>query len=347
LQFNLYGLHVSVRRDGSEVDPAHRSVHPHVRGVPWWGAVLIAFTSTAIGFAYDAGGGDKLTNVFYGMYVIGCVAAVLMVRQAAVFTAVVQPPILLFIAVPGANYVLHDVKLTDLKGVVINCAYPLIERFPLMILTSGAVLLIGLARWYFGGRSAREEEAVASEEPSRLGTLTSKLNGILSPKDEEGEEPKRRHAIDRPKSRTTKAATSSTPAERRRTRHLLEDGDGATERPRRRSLPTDDVPDVPRRRSRAASTGRDPFERRERYERREPHDRRSRHDSSDPSEAYEMPARRRPGTNGATVTNGTHHPISRVRYRGSATEPRQEHAGRTRARAYEPSYEADRWEYDI
>ena len=99
-----------------------------MRGVPWWGAVLIAATATAVGFAYDAGGGDKLTNVFYGMYVIGCVAAVLMVRQAAVFTAVVEPPILLFIAVPGANYVLHNVKLTDLKDVVINCAYPLIEH---------------------------------------------------------------------------------------------------------------------------------------------------------------------------------------------------------------------------
>jgi hypothetical protein len=320
-----------------------------VRGVPWWGAVLIAATATAVGFAYDAGGGDKLTNVFYGMYVIGCVAAVLMVRQAAVFTAVVQPPILLFIAVPGANYVLHDVKLTDLKDVVINCAYPLIERFPLMVLTSGAVLLIGLARWYFGGRSARDDAAaVASDEPTRLGTLTSKLNGILSPKDDEEEPHTRRHAIDRPKSRTPKTAKSTPPPERpRRTRHLLEDGEVAAERPRRRSLPPDDAPDVPGRHSPAARTSRNPYERREPYERRAPHDRRSRYDNNDPFEPYEMPARRRPGTNGATVANGTHHPISRVRYRGSAAEPRPEHAARPRARSYEPSYEADSWEYDI
>jgi high-affinity Fe2+/Pb2+ permease len=37
-------------------------VHPNVPGVPWWGAVMIAVTATAIGFAFDAGGGKELTQ---------------------------------------------------------------------------------------------------------------------------------------------------------------------------------------------------------------------------------------------------------------------------------------------
>jgi hypothetical protein len=328
---------------------------------------MIATIATAIGFAYDAGGGDKLTNVFYAMYVIGCVAAVLMVRQAAIFTAVVQPPILLFIGVPGANYVLHNVKLTNLKDIVINCAYPLIERFPLMVLTSGAVLLIGLARWYFGGRVARDDDTATSESSSRVASLSSKLSGLLSPKDDEEAAPKRRHRIDRPKTaraskpakvgkpaRTTTLDTPTEPPRPRRARHPLEDGEVAAERPRRRSTwQPDETPDAPRRRAPAARTGRNPYEHREPYERRAPHDRRSRYDSYDPFEPYEMPPRRGPGTNGAAVvggtngTTGTHHPISHVRYRGSATEPRHERAARPRAKSYEPAYEADSWEYDI
>lgn len=97
--------------------------------------------------------------------------------------------------------------------------------------------------------------------------------------------------------------------------------------------------DLPRRRS-----ARNPYERREPYKRRAPHDHRSRHDSYDPFDAHEV-ARRRPGTNGAPVTNGTHHPISRVRYRGSPadTETYPERPARHRSR----SPEADSWENDI
>jgi hypothetical protein len=43
-----------------------------------------------------------------GLYVIGCVAAVLMVRQSAIFTTIVQPPMILFVSVPGAYYLFHD-----------------------------------------------------------------------------------------------------------------------------------------------------------------------------------------------------------------------------------------------
>ena len=73
---------------------ANRSAHPNLPGVPWWGAVLIAVIATTIGFAFDAGSGNKdLGNVFGAMYAVGCVAAVLAVRQSSIFTAVIQPPL--------------------------------------------------------------------------------------------------------------------------------------------------------------------------------------------------------------------------------------------------------------
>ncbi len=51
---------------------------------------------------------------------------------------------------PGAYFLFHGAEFTGIKDILINCGYPLIERFPLMLFTSAAVLLIGLVRWYFG-----------------------------------------------------------------------------------------------------------------------------------------------------------------------------------------------------
>ena len=332
-----------------------RSVHPNVPGVPWWGAVMIAVTATAIGFAFDAGGGKELTHVFAALYVIGCLIAILVVRQSGLFTAVVQPPMILFASVPGAYYLFHGAKLNGLKDVVINCAYPLIERFPLMLVTSGAVLLIGVARWVVGSsRSATDAEPSKAATTSPFAAVTAKIAGMFSPSDDDDEElaPKRRHSVDRPTSRTAQPARAANRAEAaraRRTRAPLPDSEFEPEQPRRRKPPSwqpDEPVDLPRRRPPAARTARNPYERREPFERRAPHDRRSRHEADEPSEAYEVPPHLRPGTNGAAMANGSHHPISRVRYRGSPTETesRQERPVRRHPRG---SWEAETWEYDI
>lgn len=130
--------------------------------MPWWAAVLIAVTSAAAGIAFDAGSGDReLTNVFAALYLLGCVAAVLAVRRAGIFTAVVQPPLILFVAVPSAYFLFHHSEIHGIKDLLINCGYPLIERFLLMFSTSVIVLVIGLTRWYFG--AAGRTSATATE----------------------------------------------------------------------------------------------------------------------------------------------------------------------------------------
>lgn len=110
---------------------------------------MLAVTASAIGFAYDAGTGDReLSLVFAICYVLGCLAAILAVRPSGVFTAVIQPPLILFFIVPGAYFLFHSDKIHGIKDLAINCGYPLIERFPLMFFTSAAILVIGLVRHY-------------------------------------------------------------------------------------------------------------------------------------------------------------------------------------------------------
>jgi hypothetical protein len=94
-------------------------------------------------------------------------------------------------------------------------------------------------------------------------------------------------------------------------------------------------PAEPRRRPRTSSTREPrkavPTERRAAYERPE---RRRRYDDTPPREPHV--------SNG----NGTHHPVSRVRYRGAEeNDDRAEY--RTRPRASRSGWEADSWEYDI
>ena len=166
------------------MEASHRSIHPNIPGLPWWAALLIATTATAIGYAIDAGSGHKdLTDVFSVLYVAGCVVAVLVVRQSGVFTAVIQPPLILFCAVPGAYWLFHGGKVGNLKDLLINCGYPLIERFPLMLGTAGGVLLIGLIRWYFGlTHGATNSTDEAADAPSTTETTGAKsvISGIAA-----------------------------------------------------------------------------------------------------------------------------------------------------------------------
>ena len=140
--------------------------------------MVVALTGSAVGFAFDAGSGKELTSVFSALYVAGCVAAVLAVRQSGIFTAVIQPPLILFCAVPGAYWLFHGAKFTGLKDLLINCGYPLIERFPMMLFTSAGVLLVGLIRWYLG-MATRSHATASTEATETAGADTASAGGRL------------------------------------------------------------------------------------------------------------------------------------------------------------------------
>ena len=323
--------------------------------------MLLAVTLTAVGFAYDAGSGDKeLSMVFAATYVLGCIFAVLAVRQSGIFTAVIQPPLILFVAVPTAYFLFHGGQLGGIKDLAINCGYPLIERFPLMFFTSAAVLLIGMGRWYYGlssRRSAAPSTTTEAKEKtsSRVSSVTSKMSSLLTGEpagstedDDAKESPRRRHSIERrtrdaksakPAAGTTRSPKTTKRATPSRSRHArppeTEIIEPVAERPRRPRTPRSEQPppaEPPRRRSRTSSTREPrkavpPADRRASSERPE---RRRRYDDYQPREPHV--------SNG----NGTHHPVSRVRYRGGGEDIDDRAEYRSRPRSSRSS-----WEYDI
>jgi hypothetical protein len=308
--------------------------------------VLIAATLMAVGFAYDAGsGGKELTAVFAGTYVVGCILAVLAVRQGGIFTAVIQPPLLLFGAVPTAYFVFTGSQLTNFKDTLINCAYPLIERFPLMFFTSAVVLLIGMARWYTGMSSRRGTPSTADKDETNgeglVAAVISKVSALLAGRgadDNADEPPRRRSAAERPSRSTSRNGRPASRATPSRSRHArppeTEIIEPVADRPRRpRPGRQAEPPIEPRRKPRSRSGQRramPPTDRRTGYERPE---RRRRFDEDEPPLSH--------GSNGS----GTHHPVSRVRYRGGEDGEDYEQYRAPRRTARDRAIES--WEYDI
>ncbi|BBZ32179.1 hypothetical protein AWB99_22140 [Mycolicibacterium confluentis] len=326
--------------------------------MPWWGAVVIALVGTAIGFAFDAGSGNReLGGVFAAMYLLGCVAAVLAVRQDGLFTAVVQPPLILFAAVPTTYYLFHHANIDGLKDILINCGYPLIERFLLMFTTSVIVLLIGMARWYFGsaartpaeGTSARAKKAATvAAGAGVLAALKARVAALTTPRPADAEP--RKHAIDRdttaePRRRPNPRRTA--PSKSRHVRPPAPDGAEPVRPSRRRPTHARDLDDIadsppPRRRvprepgrrtppppesRREPRQPRPPYEPRDSYDRYDrPRPRPDRYPpldepySRDSYDYGSAPRRRPPATGGST-----HLPYSNVRYRGSSAEDGDTH----------------------
>ncbi|WP_280232332.1 DUF6542 domain-containing protein [Nocardia cyriacigeorgica] len=136
-------------------------------GVPAGAAVLIAVACTFLGFLIDVSGdGTELTGSFTVFYVVGCVAAVLAVRLRGLFTTMVLPPLLLFVAVPLAYQQLLGRPSTSIKDILLNLAIPLVHRFPTMIFTTLIVLCIGGARIALD----RAERAAQGKSQARRGT---------------------------------------------------------------------------------------------------------------------------------------------------------------------------------
>ncbi|CRK49636.1 conserved membrane hypothetical protein [Rhodococcus sp. RD6.2] len=142
---------------------ARRSALPTIPGVPALGAVAIAVGATFLGFLIDAIRGTELTSAFSVFYFLGCLAAVLAVRNRGLFTAMVQPPLLLVVAVPLA-YQFFTPGGGGLKDLAFNVAIPLVNRFPLMALTTAAVILVGAGRMYI------RRQAAAAARPARKST---------------------------------------------------------------------------------------------------------------------------------------------------------------------------------
>ena len=119
---------------------ADTSVLPGVRGFPSWAVILLALILTLAGAAIDGATSGVLSwGLRIGFY-LGVVLAALLVRRGSIFTAMVQPPLVLVVGV-----VLGGMLFTG-SGGFYSTGLKLIGAFPTMALGTAAAVLIGLIR---------------------------------------------------------------------------------------------------------------------------------------------------------------------------------------------------------
>ena len=222
-----------------------------------------------------------------------------------------------------------------------------------MFFTSAIVLLVGLVRWYMGMSRRRSAPAESAASESRFSAVAAKIAGLLArePADEVAVDDvpaprrSRQHSIDR----TATAAKTASGTTRKRSGRPVKRTQPSRSRHTRppETEIIEPVAERPPRRPRSSST-REPRKQPPPSERRSPYQRPDRHSRFDGFEPFEPHGTN--GSNGSSANNGslngTHHPVSRVRYRG-ADDGDQRPQYRARPRASKSKHQADAWEYDV
>ena len=119
---------------------ADASVVSSVRGWPSWAVILLSLFLTLAGTAIDGWTTGLLAwGLRIGFY-IGVIAAALIVRRASIFTAMVQPPLVLVVGI-----VVGGMLFTN-SGGLYSTALKIISTFPTMAIGTAAAVLLGLIR---------------------------------------------------------------------------------------------------------------------------------------------------------------------------------------------------------
>lgn len=122
------------------------SLLPDRLGVRWWAAVGCALWLTALGVFVDLERLNRLGIVFQACYFLGCLLAVAMVQRKELFAPMVQPPLILAVAVPGVVLAAGSLPTGGTIAATLAVGTPLINGFPTMAITTGLTLAIGTFR---------------------------------------------------------------------------------------------------------------------------------------------------------------------------------------------------------
>lgn len=131
--------------------PVHeRSILGSVLGLPGYAAIGIALGFTGLGVFIDLNRINGLGTIFKGCYFAGCLLAVCWVKRRALFGPMVQPPLLLAIAVPAVVLASNTGGSPGGGGLtdhLLTIGAPLLNSFPTMAVTTAFAVAVGLARY--------------------------------------------------------------------------------------------------------------------------------------------------------------------------------------------------------
>lgn len=118
---------------------ANASALPTIPGLRSWGAVLVAVILTAIGATFDGLVSGVVTWGFRVAFVASVCLAAILVRRASIFTALVQPPLVMVVLIFISLRLITTERMTVTLIKVVNA-------FPTMLIGTALAVLICVIR---------------------------------------------------------------------------------------------------------------------------------------------------------------------------------------------------------
>ncbi|HZZ48098.1 MAG TPA: DUF6542 domain-containing protein [Pseudonocardia sp.] len=146
-----------------------RSILGGVLGLPGYAAIGIGLGFTGLGVFIDLNRINGLGAIFKGCYFAGCVLAICWVKRRALFGPMVQPPLLMAIAIPGVVFLTSGAAGAD-SGIadrLLSIGAPLLNGFPTMAVATAFTLAIGIARYVMQRPTATPPPAPRQPRPPR------------------------------------------------------------------------------------------------------------------------------------------------------------------------------------
>lgn len=132
-------------------EPSYSSRLPqrdrHESGLPGWLAVLLLIAIAGVGGLIDSISGTAVRGVFNWSLILASLVAILLVRRSKMFSVVIAPPLVYFVASAGLLYVrtggLHNRgKLIDAATNWIVYGFPAIAGATAVVLIIAGIRLI-------------------------------------------------------------------------------------------------------------------------------------------------------------------------------------------------------------
>ncbi|MDQ2792119.1 MAG: hypothetical protein DLM60_19710 [Pseudonocardiales bacterium] len=124
-----------------------RALLPDRVGMPWWAAAFCALALAGVGAFADLERLNRLGVVFEVCYFLGCLLAVVVVQRKGLFGPMVQPPLILAVTVPGIILAIGSHPTGGgMVATALAVGTPLINGFPIMAITTGFTLVVGVLR---------------------------------------------------------------------------------------------------------------------------------------------------------------------------------------------------------
>jgi hypothetical protein len=116
------------------------------RGVTWWTALAVTMAVALLGAVVDLQVNHQLGLLFDIAFVVGTLAAVLLVRRDGLFVPMVAPPPILVLTLAVTMLVAGIAAGSSMSSTVLGIGVPLLTSFPTMAIATALALLVGVTR---------------------------------------------------------------------------------------------------------------------------------------------------------------------------------------------------------